>query len=126
MKQQKLTTLILFLASAMTCLYSCKKDDNSGDNNNTTKTLDKAKLVGKKWYSQNSALTHDIKANGVYGVGGTWEWKNNSDTMTIDLDGTGSVNSPVDWKFFWSSDHEMACKRASSGSGEILFKDQAW
>jgi hypothetical protein len=126
MKQQKLTTLILFLASAMTCLYSCKKDDNSGDNNNTTKTLDKAKLVGKKWYNESGTYTHDIRANNVYSSGGTWQWKNNSDTMIVDLDGSGSVHPSIEWKFFWSSDHEMACRQVGTGTSEILFKDQPW
>lgn len=128
MKNLKNSTVAMLSAAIfLSVLSSCKKDDNSNNGqNNNTKTLNKNLLVGKKWYSQNSALTHDIKTNGVYGVGGTWEWKNNTDTMTIDLDGSGSVNSPVDWKFFWSAEKEMACKRASSGSGEILFKDQPW
>lgn len=127
MKNLKNSTVAMLSAAIfLSVLSSCKKEDNSSNGQNTTKTLNKDLLVGKKWYSQNSTLTHDIKLNGVYGVGGTWQWKNNTDTMTIDLDGSGSVNTPVDWKFFWSTDHEMACKMAKSGSGEILFKDQPW
>lgn len=118
---------MLSAAIFLSVLSSCKKDDNSSDDQkNTTKTLNKDLLVGKKWYSQNSTYIHDIKSGGIYFTNGTWSWKNNTDTMIVDIDGTGSANNPEEWKFFWSSDHEMACKRAKSGSGEILFKDQTW
>jgi hypothetical protein len=91
------------------------------------KTLNKNFLVGKIWYNKGSTIAHDIRANGVYGVDGTWAWKSiNSDTMVVDLDGTNSVHSPESWKFFWSAEHEMACKQAGTASGELLFKDQAW
>lgn len=127
MKQSKTILFTMLIAASLSVFTACKKDDdNSNNNQNTTKTLDKAKLVGKKWYSQNSIISHDIRPGGVYFNNGTWSWKNNSDTMIVDIDGAGSANNPEEWKFFWSSDHEMACKLAASGSGEILFKDQKW
>jgi len=117
----------MLIAASLSVFTACKKDDdNSNNNQNTTKTLDKAKLVGKMWYNKGNTNSHDIRTGGVYGVKGTWYWKNNSDTLVIDLDGSGSANNPEEWKFFWSSDHEMACKTAKSSSGEILYKDQIW
>lgn len=95
------------------------KDDNPTP---TTKTLDKAKLVGKKWYPKGSVDNLDIKANGVFGSDGTWKWINNSDTMEI----LPSVGLKIEkWKFYWSADHEMACNLAGD-PGEILYKDAAW
>lgn len=127
MKQSKTILFTMLIAASLSLFTACKKDDdNSNNNQNTTKTLDKAKLVGKKWYSQNSTYIHDIKSGGVYFTNGTWSWKNNTDTMIVDIDGAGNANNPEEWKFFWSEDNQMACKRAKSGSGEILFKDQAW
>lgn len=95
------------------------KDDNPTP---TTKTLDKAKLVGKKWYSQNSVSTHDIKLNGVYSIDGTWKWINNSDTMEI-VPSAGLQKE--NWKFYWSTDKEMACDRVGE-TGQVLYKDAPW
>lgn len=127
MKQSKTILFTMLIAASLSVFTACKKDDDSSNNNqNTTKTLDKAKLVGKKWYNQGGTYTHDIRANGIYSSGGTWIWKNNSDTMIVDLDGSGSVHSPVEWKFFWSTDNEMSCKMAGTVSDGVLFKDQPW
>lgn len=125
-KLKKTTVALLFSVVFMSVFTACKKETDDNTNTNNTKTLNKSLLVGKKWYNQGGTITHDIRANGVYGSGGTWSWKNNSDTMIFDLDGSGTVNAPVEWKFYWSAEHEMACKRASSSSGEILYKDQSW
>lgn len=125
MKLKALSILLSALVASTMLISACgsKTEDPPPT---TTKTLNKSILIGKKWYNQGSTEVHDIRANGVYGSGGTWEWKNNTDTMIFDLDGSASTNAPVEYKFFWSAEHEMACKRAKSGSGEILYKDAAW
>lgn len=126
MKQSKTILFTMLITASLSVFTACKKDDDSNNNQNTTKSLDKAKLVGKKWYNQSGTTVHDFRAGGQYYSGGTWEWKNNSDTMIIDLDGSGSVDPPVEWKFYWSDDHEMSCKMAGTVSDGVLFKDQPW
>lgn len=128
MKNLKNSTVAMLSAAIfLSVLSSCKKDDNStnGQNNNT-KTLNKDLLIGKIWYNKGNTNSHDIRTGGKYGANGTWFWKNNSDTLVIDIDGSGSSSNPEEWKFFWSTEHEMACKTAKSSSGEILYKDQIW
>lgn len=105
---------------------SCKKDDSSGTTDNNTppaKTLNKATIAPKKWYSQGSSTIHDFKAGGVYGSnGGTWSWVGNSDTMIIV---TKSGFPEVKWKIYYNTDHEMNTKRLDNNI-EMLFKDAAW
>jgi hypothetical protein len=126
MKNSKKVSLAMLLMAFIfsVSIISCKK--KTEDPQPTTKTLNKDLLVGKKWYSQNNLYVHDFKTGGVYSVKGTWEWKNNSDTMVIDLDGAGSANQPELWKFFWSAEKEMYAKPAKSGADGFLFKDQPW
>lgn len=124
-KKVNLAVALLVAASVGLTLNACKKT-NDPDPAPTVKTLNKSLLVGKKWYNQAKTEMHDIKAGGVYGSAGTWAWKNNGDTMIFDLDGPVTVNAPVEYKFYWSAEHEMACKRAKSASGEILYKDAPW
>ncbi len=124
-KKVNLALALLVAASIGLTLNGCKKTTDP-DPGTTAKTLNKSLLIGKKWYDQAKTEVHDLKAGGVYFTGGTWAWKNNSDTMIIDLDGLGTVDPPVEYKFYWSAEHEMACKRAKSASGEILYKDAPW
>jgi hypothetical protein len=125
MKNSKKVSLAMLLMAFIfsVSIISCKK--KTEDPQPTAKTLNKDLLVGKKWYESTNSITHDFRSGGQYSVGGTWSWKNNSDTMIIDLDGPGSANQPKLWKFYWSTEHEMACNFAGLNN-EILFKDQPW
>ena len=121
--QKLFTTLMVFglIVSTLGYLSSCKKENNN-DTTNAPKTLDKSKLYDKKWYNKGSTAMHDIKSSGVYGSSGNWKWINNSDTMEIVY---FSGASAVLWKFYWSSDKEMACNIVGDNS-EILYKDAPW
>ncbi|MBL7836888.1 MAG: hypothetical protein JNM67_05190 [Bacteroidetes bacterium] len=105
---------------------SCSKEEETSNNNNTpaAKVLNKATLTPKKWYSQGSSIIHDFKAGGAYATSGTWKWigTSNSDTMEIV---TQSGFSPVKWKFFWNTDHEMRAMRTDQGV-QLDFRDSAW
>lgn len=118
-------SIYLVLAALPFTSFSCKKKtgETSPDG---AKSLNKSLLIGKVWYNKGATIAHDFRANGAYGSGGTWVWKNNSDTMIVDLDGPGTVDPPEEWKFFWSEEHQMACVGVGWNSGEILFKDQKW
>lgn len=124
-KKVNLALALLVAASIGLTLNACKKTTDP-DPGTTTKTLNKSLLVGKTWYNKGNTNSFPLKAGGVYGVGGTYLWKNNGDTMITDADGTGSVHPSIEWKFYWSSEHEMACKKASASGGEILYKDVIW
>jgi hypothetical protein len=114
----KSTFLLLTAALAIT-MYSCSKEE---DTTETPKTLDKSKLYDKKWYSESQLYTHEIKSTGVYGSDGSWKWINNSDTMEIIY---WEGQSPVKWKFHWSSDREMSCNIVCAAN-TVLFKDAPW
>lgn len=113
--------LLLAAVCTLTAFYgsSCKKEDEP---TNTTKTLDKAKLYDKKWYNKGGSSIMEIKTGGIYKNDGSWRWINNSDTMEI----IGTVGEPaVLWKFYWSSDKEMACNLVGHNDQE-LYKDAPW
>lgn len=118
----KFTKSKLLLAATMSLalvMHSCGKKE---DPPVTVKTLDKAKLYDKKWYTQGNTNQHLIKTGGVYGIDGTWKWINNSDTMEIVYsDGL----PPVNWKFHWSTDKEMSCNIIGAGNS-TLYKDAPW
>lgn len=124
-KKVNLAIALLVAASIGLTLNGCKKTTDP-DPGTTVKTLNKTLLVGKTWYNKGNTNSFPLKAGGVFGSGGTWAWKNNGDTLITDLDGPGTVDAPYEWKFFWSAEHEMACKRAGTNSGEILYKDVIW
>ena len=103
-------------------MYSCSKEETTTE---TPKTLDKSKLYDKRWWSKEingEANDHYIKTNGVYGSDGSWKWINNSDTMEIIY---WEGQSPVKWKFHWSSDREMSCNIVGAAN-TVLFKDAPW
>jgi hypothetical protein len=115
---------ILFL-SVIIFITSCSKktDDSNGSNSTPTKTLNKSTLTPKKWYSQGSAFVHDLKAGGIYGtMGGTWQWKNNSDTLQIV---TQSGYPDTFWKVYWNTSNEMECEKVGTFT-KLLYKDIAW
>lgn len=116
----KNTALLLTAALSLgLAIQSCGKKE---DPPVTAKTLDKAKLIGKKWYNKGGSDIQDFKSNGTFGIDGTWKWVNNSDTMEI-IPAAGL--SKEIWKYYWSSDHEMACNLVGD-PGEILYKDYSW
>lgn len=122
MKKTKLATLFLAVALPVMALTLAQCGGDDDDEVTPKKTLDKNKLIGKKWYDKGSSSIHDFKTGGVYKTTGTWKWINNSDTMEIvPLAG----EQPEKWKFYWSADKEMACNLAGD-PGEILYKDQPW
>lgn len=105
--------------------FSCSKDSDDGGSTNTTpaKVLNKTTLTPKKWYSQGSVFVHDLKAGGVYGSnGGTWKWKNNSDTLEIV---TQSGYQETYWKVYWNTDTEMECEKVGTFT-KLMYKTIAW
>lgn len=116
----KNTALLLTAALSLgLAIQSCGKKE---DPPVTAKTLDKAKLYDKRWYSSGSTYQHLFKTGGIYEGDGTWKWINNSDTMEIVYsDGL----PPVKWKFYWSADHEMACSIVGAAN-EAIYKDAPW
>lgn len=123
---KKTVTMLSVAILSSVFVFSCKDKDDDTPEDNQPKTLNKDLLVGKIWYNKGGTIAHDIRANGVYYERGTWEWKNGGDTLIVDLDGSGSVHSSVEWKIFWTAEHEMACRQAKTGTTEILYKDQPW
>jgi hypothetical protein len=110
--------LIIFISAC-----SKKTDDSPGTNSNPVKVLNKSILTPKKWYSQGSSFVHDLKAGGVYGtMGGTWQWKNNSDTLQIV---TQSGYPETFWKVYWNTSKEMECEKVGTFT-KLLYKDAAW
>ena len=115
---------ILFL-SLLILISACSKktDDSSGTNVTPAKVLNKSTLAPKKWYSQGSSFVHDLKAGGAYGtMGGTWQWKNNSDTLQIV---TQSGYPETFWKVYWNTSNEMECEKVGTFT-KLLYKDAAW
>jgi hypothetical protein len=115
---------ILFL-SLLIFISACSKktDDASGTNVTPVKVLNKSTLTPKKWYSQGSSFVHDLKAGGAYGtMGGTWQWKNNSDTLQIV---TQSGYPETFWKVYWNTSNEMECEKVGTFT-KLLYKDAAW
>ncbi len=111
-------SLVFFIASC-----SKKTDDSTGANVIPAKTLNKSILTPKKWYSQGSSFVHDLKAGGMYGtMGGTWQWKNNSDTLQIV---TQSGYPDTFWKVYWNTSNEMECEKVGTFT-KLLYKDVAW
>ena len=89
----------------------------------TPKTLNKASLTNNKtWYNQGGTISHPFKAGGVYGVDGSWNWVNNSDTMEISYI---SGDPKVKWKFYYNTDTEMKCKWINNNQ-DIDFKSTPW
>lgn len=118
-------TKCLFFISIVIILLSCSKakDDSSGTTVTPTKTLNKSTLTPKKWYSQGSVFIHDFQSGGVYGTkGGTWKWKNNSDTLEIV---TQSGYTETYWKVYWNTSTEMECEKVGTFT-KLLYKDVAW
>lgn len=112
------TMVVALCTSAALQLSSCKKEETP---TNTTKTLDKSKLIGKKWYTKGNTNMHEFRSGGGYLIDGSWRWINNSDTMEI-IPSSGL--SKELWKFYWSTDKEMACGLV--GASEALYKDAPW
>ena len=119
-----LSISVLFLSALY--LNSCKKDStssSSGTSGNTTKTLNKSTLTPKKWYSEGSSVIHDFKAGNVYGtMGGSWQWKNNTDTMSI-ISQAGYL--PTEWKFYWNTDTSMQCEKMGTFT-KLEYRLHAW
>ena len=115
---------ILFLSILMLISACSKKtDDLSGANVTPSKVLNKSTFAPKKWYSQGSSFIHDLKAGGAYGtMGGTWQWKNNSDTLQIV---TQSGYPETFWKVYWNTSNEMECEKVGTFT-KLLYKDAAW
>lgn len=108
-------------------LSSCnKEEDNSGGNNNTPtqKTLNKSTLTPKKWYSQGGSVIHDFKSGGVYASTGTWKWYGTASSDTLEIV-TQSGFTPVYWKIFWNTTHEMNAMRTDLGV-KLDFRDSMW
>ncbi len=126
MNKQDLRTLgAVVMVSFLVIFSSCSKEEDSPANNTpAAKVLNKATLTPKKWYSQGSSVIHDFKAGGVYASTGTWKWvgTSNSDTMEIV---TQSGYSPLQWKFFWNTEHEMRAMRVDQGV-QMDFRDSIW
>lgn len=102
---------------------SCSKESGSDTPAPVVKSLNKTTLTPKKWYSQGSVFIHDLKAGGVYGNnGGTWKWKNNTDTLEIV---TQSGYQETYWKVYWNTDTEMECEKVGTFT-KLLYKDIAW
>ena len=119
MKFNKPMMLLSAAMSVALFMQSCGKKE---DPPVTAKTLDKAKLLNKKWYPKSQVLIHEFKSNGTYSIDGTWKWINNSDTMEIIY---SAGDAPDKWKFYWCTDREMSCDRVGE-TGGVLFKDAPW
>lgn len=114
----------VLLCLLITGTQACKKettDDGGGGTNQ--KTLDKSKMAPKKWYSEGSAFIHDLQSGGVYGsMGGTWQWKNNSDTLEIVIQ---SGYPQTYWKVYWNNDTMMECEKIGTFA-KLPYKTHAW
>jgi hypothetical protein len=55
-------------------------------------------------------------------MGGTWQWKNNSDTLQIV---TQSGYPETYWKVYWNTSNEMECEKVGTFT-KLLYKDAAW
>jgi hypothetical protein len=116
---KSLALVALMIISSTSC--SKKSDDDSGST--PQKSLNKSTFAPKKWYSEGSSVIHDFKAGGVYGnVGGSWKWKNNSDTLEIVIQSGFPASY---WKVYWNTETEMECEKEGTFT-RLLYKDKPW
>lgn len=115
----------MVLTCGMLAAASCSKksDESPATNQTQTKTVNKSQIAPKIWYTEGSSFIHDLKANGVYGTkGGTWKWKNDSDTLEIV---TQSGYQETYWKVYWNTDKEMECEKVGTFT-KLMYKDAPW
>lgn len=123
MNRSILKSVLFVLVPAVFAMLSACDKEQEPEPAPAAKTLNKATLTPKKWYTQGSSTIHDFKANGVYGdMGGTWQWVGNSDTMDIV---TKSGFPSVKWKIFYNTDTEMSAENTDNKVTQ-LFKDKPW
>ena len=121
-----LLTFALVLGLGSVFLSSCGTDDGPVVTPITTeKTLDKSKLLDKDWFAEGSStFDHRFNSDGSYReLGGTWEWLNNSDSMSV-IQSSGE--SEIIVYFQYSTDDEMAFRSGSATSNDRIFKTTVW
>jgi hypothetical protein len=121
-----LTKLILFtgLFCFGSALTSCGPDDEPVEP--TVKTLDKAKVLDKKWYTKGDPGTaHYFYSSGKYGFDGSWKWlgDENSDSMEV-YQYAGSIRFVL--YFEYCTDTELSTKWGKSDPAYTLYKDHEW
>lgn len=126
MKNKSTFQILSILVVLLSIVFaSCSKsdDDTSSSSSTPVKALNKSTLIPKKWYSQGSVFVHDLQSGGMYGnKGGSWKWKNNSDTLEI-ISQAGYAETY--WKVYWNTSTEMECEKVGTFT-KLLYKDVAW
>ena len=59
----------------------CGGDDDTPQP--TDNVLNKELILDKTWVNESRTVAHIFNSDGSYGIIGTWEWVNNSDTIHI-------------------------------------------
>ncbi len=122
MNKKSIYNYVSALSMASILVFSaCKGKDK--DPETPAKTLNKTTLLNKLWHGKGGFERHEFKSDGTYIFTGTWKWINNTDTMEIDSDGSGSAK--IKWKINWNTDKEMEAVRQGSNN-PTLFKDAPW
>jgi hypothetical protein len=90
------------------------------------KTLDKAKILDKKWYTKGDPGTaHYFYSSGKYGFDGSWKWLGDekSDSMEV-YQYAGSIRFVL--YFEYCTDTELSTKWGKSDPAYTLYKDKEW
>jgi len=91
------------------------------------KTLDKTKILNKKWYIKDeTGWTHYFYPDGKYhDNGGTWKWLGDekSDSMEV-YQYAGSIRFVL--YFEYCTDTELSTKWGKSDPAFTLYKDREW
>ncbi|MBR9861652.1 hypothetical protein GYB22_13085 [bacterium] len=102
-------------------MSSC--DNSSTEPQEEEKTLTKSQLLDKWWYGDSGGC-HYFRSDGTCpeSGGGTWEWINDSDSMSL----IAYPGAPERiWVFLWSTENEVSCYPSCSGSISTYF-DTKW
>jgi hypothetical protein len=90
MKRIQQTILAFFLFSAIISFTACNDDEGptTGGGETEEKVFNKELLYDKIWEDETGTIQHKFDSDGTYNNIGTWNWVNNSDTMSFTLAGT--------------------------------------